>query len=103
MTPLARVAAALPCNGKYPPKLGIDSVLTVSNKAVEEGLFRPRFPPIVGSVRGRAAVWLQEEVGEWLPRLVLQVHLQVVQVLGEVVLALLHVGHTAKEAILTQL
>ena len=33
----------------------------------------------------------------------LQVQLQVVQVLGELVLALLHVGNTAKEAVLTQL
>ena len=48
-------------------------------------------------------VWLQEVLGDWLPWLMLQVHLQVVQVLGEVVLALLHVGHPAKEAILTQL
>ena len=102
VTPLALVAVAFPCNGKHPPKLGIDSVLTVSNEAVEGGLFGPRFPLNVGSVRGRATVWLQKVLGEWLLRLVLQVHLQVVQVLGEVVLAGLHVGHTA-EAILTQL
>ena len=103
MPPLARVAAAWPYNGKHPPKLRIDSDLTVSNEAVEGGLFGPRFPLDVGSVRGRAAVWLQEVLGEGLPWLMLQVHLQVVQVLGEVVLALLHVGHPAMEAILTQL
>ena len=103
VTPLARVAAALPCNGKHPPKLGIDSVLTVSDKAVEGGLFGPRIPPIVRSLQGRAAVWLQEILRKGLPRLVLQVHLKVVHVLGKVVLALLHVGNTAKEAVLTQL
>ena len=104
MPPLDRVVAAWPCNGKHPPKLGIDSVLTVSKEAVEGGgLFGPRFPLNVGTVRGRAAVWLQEVLGEWLAQLVLQVHLQVVHMLGEVVLAGLHVGHTAQEAILTQL
>ena len=59
VTPRALVAVALPCNGKHPPKLGIDSVLTVSNKAVEGGLFGPRIPPIVGLLRGRAVVRLQ--------------------------------------------
>ena len=44
MTPLDRVAAAWPCNGKHPPKLGIDSVLTVSNKAVEGGPIRAMIP-----------------------------------------------------------
>ena len=44
VTPLALVAAALPCNGKHPPKLGIDSVLTVSNKAVEGGPIRAKNP-----------------------------------------------------------
>lgn len=44
MPPLDRVAAALPCNGKHPPKLGIDSALTVSNKAVEEGPIRAMIP-----------------------------------------------------------
>ena len=44
VTPLALVAVALPCNGKHPPKLGIDSVLTVSNKAVEGGPIRAKNP-----------------------------------------------------------
>ena len=44
MTPLARVTVALPCNGKHPPKLGIDSVLTVSNKAMEGGPIRAKNP-----------------------------------------------------------
>ena len=44
VTPLARVAAALPCNGKHPPKLGIDSVLTVPKKAVEGGPIRATIP-----------------------------------------------------------
>ena len=59
MTHLALVAVALPCNGKHPPKHGVDSVLTVSNKTVD-GLIRAknpthrRFDPGTGC--GRAAI-----------------------------------------------
>ena len=42
VTPLALVAVAL--SRKAPPKLGIDSVLTVSNKAVEGGPIRAKNP-----------------------------------------------------------
>ena len=44
MPPLDWVVAAWPCNGKHPPKLGIDSVLTVSNEAVEGGPIRAKVP-----------------------------------------------------------